>query len=115
MSRVIQQTRRRQARHWTWSNTLMATMVGSLLLSMGWFRLNVEPSVPLGVYRLHAISAPLTRGVLVLLPVPRSVRRWHGRGVPLLKPIAAVAGEVVCVEDNELWIGDESYGQVYTE
>jgi type IV secretory pathway protease TraF len=90
----------------------MATTVGSLFLSLGWVRLNVEPRVPLGVYRLHAIRAPLPRGVLVLVPVPRSVRRWHGRGVSLLKPMAAVAGEVVCVEDNALWIGDESYGQV---
>lgn len=93
----------------------MAAVVGSLLLSLCWFRFNVEPSVPRGVYRLHAIRAPLTRGMLVVLPVPESVQRWHARWVPLLKPIAAVAGEVVCVDDDGLHIGMEAYGRVYTE
>jgi type IV secretory pathway protease TraF len=93
----------------------MAAVVGSLLLSLCWFRFNVEPSVPLGVYRLHPIRAPLTRGMLVLLPVPASVQRWKARWMLLLKPIAAVAGEVVCVEDDRLHIGTEAYGRVYTE
>ena len=104
-----------QAHHWTRRNTMMAAVVGSLLLSLCWFRFNVEPSVPRGVYRLHAIRAPLTRGMLVILPVPESVQRWHSRWVPLLKPIAAVAGEVVCVDEDGLHIGAESYGRVYTE
>ena len=104
-----------QAHHWTRSNTIMAAVVGSLLLSLCWFRVNVEPSVPRGVYRLHAIRAPLTRGMLVMLPVPASVQRWKARWMSLLKPIAAVAGDVVCVEDDGLRIGAESYGRVYTE
>src|SRR5262245_51440773 len=104
-----------QTHHWTRRNTMMAAVVGSLLLSLCWFRFNVEPSVPRGVYRLHAIRAPLTRGMLVMLPVPESVQRWHTRWVPLLKPIAAVAGEVVCVDEDGLHIGAESYGRVYTE
>ena len=93
----------------------MAAVVGSLLLSLCWLRFNVEPSVPRGVYRLHAIRAPLTRGMLVMLPVPERVQRWHTRWVPLLKPVAAVAGDVVCVRDDEVWIGTEPYGRVYRE
>jgi conjugative transfer signal peptidase TraF len=104
-----------QGRHWTQRNTIVAAVLGSLLLSLYGFRVNVEPSVPLGVYRLHAIRAPLTRGMLVLFPVPASVQRWHARWMPLLKPIVAVAGDVVCVDDNGLRIGAESYGRVYTE
>jgi type IV secretory pathway protease TraF len=93
----------------------MALAVGSVLLSMYWFRLNIEPSVPLGIYRLHAVAPPLTRGMLVVLPVPASVRRWHATWTPFLKPVAAVAGEEVCVEDGGLVVGTEPYGRVYTE
>jgi type IV secretory pathway protease TraF len=103
------------ARRWTRSNTLCAILVAGCLLSMLWFRVNIEPSVPYGVYRLHAVSEPLPRGTLVLLPVPGSVQRWHARWVPLLKPIAAFAGEVVCVDDDGLHIGTEAYGRVYPE
>ena len=104
-----------QGRRWTRSNTCCALMVAGCLLSMIWLRVNIEPSVPYGVYRLHAVSEPLTRGTLVLLPVPGNVQRWHSRWVPLLKPIAAVAGDVVCVDDDGLHIGTEAYGRVYTE
>ena len=94
-----------QGRRWTRSNTCCALMVAGCLLSMIWFRVNIEPSVPLGVYRLHAVSEPLPRGTLVLLPVPGSVQRWHAPWLPLLKPIAAIAGEVVCVDEDVLTIG----------
>lgn len=104
-----------QGRRWTRSNTYCALMVAGCLLSMIWFRVNIEPSVPLGVYRLHAVSEPLPRGTLVLLPVPGSVQRWHAPWLPLLKPIAAIAGEVVCVDEDVLTIGGEAYGRVYTE
>jgi conjugative transfer signal peptidase TraF len=93
----------------------MALAVGSVLLSLYWFRLNIEPSVPLGIYRLHAVASPLTRGMLVVLPVPGRVQRWHSPWAPLLKPIAALPGELVCVEEGGLYIGAETYGQVYTE
>jgi type IV secretory pathway protease TraF len=53
--------------------------------------------------------------MLVVLQVPGSVQLWHARWVPLLKPIAAVAGEVVCVDEDVLRIGTEPYGRVYTE
>ena len=104
-----------QGRRWTRSNTCCALMVAGGLLSLIWLRVNIEPSVPYGVYRLHALHAPLTRGTLVWLPVPASVQRWHSRWAPLLKPIAAVAGDVVCVDDDGLHIGTEAYGRVYTE
>ena len=69
-----------QGRRWTRSNTCCALMVAGCLLSMIWFRVNIEPSVPYGVYRLHAVNEPLPRGTLVSLPVPGSVQRWHSRG-----------------------------------
>jgi conjugative transfer signal peptidase TraF len=109
------EARQSQTCRWTRSNTLVAVVVGGLLLSLPWFQLNIEPSVPLGLYHLHAVRAPLTHGMLVVLPVPVSVQRWHVRSTPLLKPVAAVAGDVVCVENGTLYIGTEPYGQVHTE
>src|SRR5882762_8963010 len=79
-------------RRWSRSNTILALLIGGCLLSLRWVRVNIEPSVPLGVYRLHTIRAPLTRGMLVLVPVPASVQRWKSAWTPLLKPVAAVAG-----------------------
>jgi conjugative transfer signal peptidase TraF len=86
-----------------------------MALSLGWLRLNVSPSVPLGLYRLHAISAHLQRGTLVVLPVPASVQAWQSRWRPLLKPVAGLPGDTVCVSDEGLWINARWYGPVLTE
>ena len=85
------------------------------MLSTRWVRLNGSPSVPCGVYRLAAVAPPLARGTLVVLPVPASVRAWHSRWVPLLKPVAAMAGAVVCVGDEGLWVEGQWYGPVLHE
>jgi type IV secretory pathway protease TraF len=53
--------------------------------------------------------------MLVVLPVPGSVQRWHSPWLPLLKPIAAVAGDQACVDEDELTISGEAYGRVYAE
>ena len=50
------------------------------------------------------------RGTLVMLPVPASVQPFHAWWVPLLKPVAAVAGDWVCVYEQHLWINGLDYG-----
>ena len=57
----------------------------------------------------------IPRGTLVLLPVPVAVRPWHRAWAPLLKPVAAVAGDEVCVQERTLWVAGTSYGPVYEE
>ncbi len=106
---------RSRGRRWARSNTVVALLLGGCLLSLRWVRVNIEPSVPVGVYLLHTARAPLTRGTLVLLPVPARVQRWKSSWTPLLKPVAAVAGETACVRDGGLVIDDEHYGRVYPE
>jgi len=69
--------------------------------------------MPYGLYRLTAVREPLTRGALVVLPVPAPVQRWQSRWLPLLKPVAAVAGDAVCVWDNGLWIEGQWYGVLH--
>jgi len=67
------------------------------------------------VYRLAAVSTLLARGTLVVLPVPAGVRPWQPAWVPLLKPVAAVAGDMVCVWDEGLWVEGQWYGSVLHE
>ena len=88
-------------------------LVVATVLSTRWCRLNLSPSVPRGVYRLAAVSPPLARGMLVVLPVPAAVRPWHSRWEPLLKPVAAVGGDVVCIWDEGLWVEGQWYGPIY--
>jgi len=80
-----------------------------------WIRLNVSPSVPLGLYRLTAVPAHLDHGMLVVLPVPRSVQHVWSSWVPLLKPIAGLAGDRVCHQENVLYVNGVSYGPVLRE
>ena len=62
---------------------------------------NETASVPIGLYRLHPVPAPHV-GDLVAVRLPeREARLLATRGylplaVPLLKPVAAVAGQSVC-------------------
>src|SRR5215475_358773 len=53
--RTMPDARRCPPSRWTRSNTLVALCVGGVLLSLPWLQLNVEPSVPLGLYHLHAV------------------------------------------------------------
>ena len=80
-----------------------------LAIGLTWIKINVSPSTPLGLYRLHPVARPLTRGTLVIVHVPG----WSARTVPFLKPVAAVAGEWVCHVGQALVIHGEDYGPVY--
>ena len=97
------------------SSLVLGVLVLAAVVSTRWVRLNLSPSVPRGVYRLAAVSPPLARGTLVVLPVPRAVRHWDSRWQPLLKPIAALAGDLVCAQADGLWIAGQAYGPVYPE
>jgi type IV secretory pathway protease TraF len=72
---------------------VLGVVLGAAVLSTRWVRVNVSPRVPYGLYRLTAVPTPLARGMLVVLPVPPEVQAWHSRWLPLLKPVAALAGE----------------------
>lgn len=97
------------ARH-TRSSLVLCGLIVAAVVSTRWVRANISPSAPLGFYRLAAVPTPLTRGTLVLLPVPAAVQPWRSRWVPLLKPVAAVAGDTVCVQEQTLMIAGQSYG-----
>jgi len=80
-----------------------------LAVSLTSVRLNISHSLPLGLYRVHPVARPLTRGLLVIVHVPG----WSARTRPFLKPVAAVAGEWVCRVRDALVIHGEDYGPIY--
>jgi type IV secretory pathway protease TraF len=82
-----------------------------VLLTFGctWVRMNISPSLPYGLYRIHEVPTPLRRGMLVVV----EVRGWSPSRMPFLKPVAAVAGEWVCRVGRALVIHGEDYGPVY--
>jgi len=79
--------------------------------------INVTRSMPLGIYWMRGGSpCSFARHDLVAFPVPPSVkglvleRHYLMAGALLLKPIAAVAGDVVCIDGDALTIGGEPAG-----
>ncbi|MHC0055537.1 conjugative transfer signal peptidase TraF [Actibacterium sp. D379-3] len=69
---------------------------------------NASASAPIGLYRVTS-GAP-ERGDLVLISPPKSIaklaaeRRYLPAGVPLIKRIAAIGGDDVCVFDGAIII-----------
>jgi type IV secretory pathway protease TraF len=97
------------------STLLLVALFAALAVSTRWFTLNTQRSVPLGIYRLRAVPPRLERGMLVRFPAPPVTAPWHARWIDLLKPIAALPGDQVCVLSAGLWVNGEPYGKVYTE
>lgn len=98
----------------TRSTLALGGVVVALAVSTTWLRINVSPSVPYGLYRLTAIPKPLPRGTLVLFAVPPEMRAWHSMWLPLLKPVAGIEGDEVCVQDHILTVTGRDYGWVFT-
>lgn len=90
---------------------IVAAVLGAIHLALsGHLIINWTASVPPGIYWLSTGTAP-HRGDLVALPIPAQVRellygrRYLPRSIKLLaKPVAAVAGDVVCMREHELFI-----------
>ena len=97
------------------SSLVLGVLVLAAVVSTRWVRLNLSPSVPVGLYRLERLAPPLTRGTLVVLSAPASIRPWWRSLASLLKPVAAVAGDEVCSVEGALVIHGEAYGPIYTE
>jgi conjugative transfer signal peptidase TraF len=62
---------------------------------------NASASVPIGLYAIHP-AGRLTKGELVVVKPPAALaqfmasRRYLALGVPLIKHVAALPGEIVC-------------------
>lgn len=97
--------------------TLMKVGISAVILSViGPSRpaivYNASASVPLGYYRVTD-PWPLKAGNLVLLRTPPSVRqladqrRYLPKTVPMIKHIAAMAGDTVCAQADRILINGQ--------
>jgi len=97
------------------SSRVFAALAVLAVGALPWVRVNVTSSAPRGLWRLLAVPAVVEKGMWVTMPAPASVKTWAPHWSPLLKPVAAVAGEQVCVAKDTLLIRGESYGRVFTQ
>lgn len=84
----------------------------------GHLLINFTPSVPRGVYWISPPGTP-ARGNLVAIRIPENVqqlvldRRFLPPSIKLLaKPVAAVAGDEVCVRGEDLFINGAFAGHI---
>jgi conjugative transfer signal peptidase TraF len=88
------------------------------LLRLTW---QLTPSEPQGLYRLRSLPQTLSPGMFVTLPVPATVanliytHHWLPPGVPLLKAVAAIEGDTVCIQDDGVWINGTWQAPVFRE
>jgi conjugative transfer signal peptidase TraF len=80
---------------------------------------NTTDSEPHGVYWQEPVrNGAFRRGQLVVFPVPapfRSLvygRRWAPPGLPLIKGIGALEGDLVCINDSQATINGKFVGPV---
>ena len=93
--------------------TAATVLVGLGVASLPWVRLNLSSSLPRGLYRLHAVPATISRGMLVVVAVPAALRPWYTARAPLLKPVAGVAGDMLTIQDDHLYVNEQDYGPIY--
>jgi conjugative transfer signal peptidase TraF len=84
----------------------LSASVPAKSLSLVW---NASPSVPLGLYRIVDATAPRVGDMVVVRPSPplarfMAERRYVEAGVPLVKPVAAVAGARICRHGRDVTI-----------
>lgn len=102
-----------RARIWRW---IIALDAGFWLILFSIFfppapRLvwNASASAPVGLYGMQP-RARLARGDMVIAWVPKSyrqlaaVRRYIPENVPLVKRVAAVAGDRICADGASIWV-----------
>ena len=93
---------RMRRRTWMRYGLVGLMLAGLAPFGLGWLKVNVMPSVPLGVYAITSIHRPLQAGELVTFRTEASaalMRQRHGwlAGLwPILKPVAGLPGDLVC-------------------
>lgn len=79
----------------------MATIITAFIHPLPRLIWNASASVPIGLYRLYAPSPPKVGEIVAVLP-PKTLgaflaeRHYLPRDVPMLKHVAAIAGQRVC-------------------
>lgn len=81
------------------------------------FVMNLSASMPKGVYRIMPVRG-IGRGMLVLFVLPEDIklplrgRDWFREDLPLIKPVAALPGDIVCTRGT-VKVNGKRQGKVY--
>jgi type IV secretory pathway protease TraF len=97
------------------ADVLFAGILCALFVATYWCTINISPSVPYGLYRFLRTETPFQRGDIVQIPAVPFGRPWLHSWWPLLKPVAGVEGDVVCILAGRLDVNGVDYGPVYEE
>ncbi len=102
-----------------WALAFGWALLASLFARAG-FRINETPSAPMGLWRVTPVAGPLTRGAYVSFCPPDTPifrlakeRGYLAKGAcasglqPLLKPLAAIAGDRVVQDNQGFWVNGE--------
>jgi conjugative transfer signal peptidase TraF len=92
----------------------------AFLFTRAGFRINETSSAPIGLWRVAPVAGPLTRGAYVSFCPPDTPifrlaqeRGYLAKGAcasgfqPLLKPVAAIAGDRIVLDEKGLWVNGE--------
>ena len=110
-----------KTRETTYRILFIAALGVSMVATQGFskpFFINISESLPRGIYFKHRLSEnDFAPGSLVALPVPPVVgyltaRDWLSNDIPILKPIAAIEGDHVCITSGHLLINSKYVGDV---
>ena len=80
---------------------------------------NTSPSMPFGLYWVTRSATTLQRGSAVLFVPPDDIRaliygrRWLPDGMPLLKTVGGLPGDVYCIRDGRFVVADNDIGPVF--
>jgi conjugative transfer signal peptidase TraF len=98
-----------------WRHYALGAGVGGLLFLLmphkPYLILNISASMPRGAYLLQS-SADLKHGDIVLAPLDAQIaalavsRGYLPEGLPIIKPVVALGGDVVCLHNNVVVNGE---------
>jgi conjugative transfer signal peptidase TraF len=80
---------------------------------------NTSPSMPRGIYWMARNARPVQRGDVVMFAPPNAVRDivygrgWLLYGMPLLKTVGGIAGDVYCVRERRFLIDNRDVGPTF--
>ena len=84
------------------------------------FVINYTDSLPEGVYRLYPVTE-INLNTLIAIDVPEPYkdmvygRGWLIRGGILIKPVAAMSGDRIDINDSKLYINGRYFGPVFKQ
>ncbi len=114
--------KRSLVRHYVLAAVIVATAfsVGKVIEASGHqLIVNTSPSMPSGIYWMVRNERSVRRGDVVMFAPPDAVgamvyeRGWLPDGMPLLKAVGGIAGDVYCLRGQRFIVDDRDIGPTF--